>query len=103
MGLGSNHTKKRLPLRFLYAEEFDRIDDAFNREKQVQGWNRKKKEALMNGQQDLLSDLAIAYRDLRWLREPQPPDPPLKETSAETNSTEASKSPGNSDNRSIGA
>jgi putative endonuclease len=46
-GLGAHHTAKRLPVRLVYCEEYDRIDDAFYREKQVQGWSRKKKEALM--------------------------------------------------------
>ena len=46
-GLGANHTAKRLPVKLAYCEEYDRIDDAFFREKQVQGWSRKKKEALM--------------------------------------------------------
>lgn len=48
-GQGSNHTKTRLPVKLVYVEEFERIDQAFYREKQVQGWNRKKKEALING------------------------------------------------------
>lgn len=47
-GEGANHTKKRLPVKLVYYEEFQRIDEAFNREKQVQGWSRKKKEALIN-------------------------------------------------------
>jgi putative endonuclease len=57
-GNGSIHTKKRLPISLLYYEEYDRIDHAFYREKQVQGWSRKKKEALMDGEVQLLSDLA---------------------------------------------
>ncbi len=65
LGEGSNHTKKRLPIRLIYFEEYDRIDLAFYREKQVQGWSRRKKEALINGEQELLPTLAIAYRDLR--------------------------------------
>lgn len=63
-GEGSNHTKKRLPVRLIYFEEYERIDLAFYREKQVQGWNRKKKEALINGSPELLPQLAIAYRDM---------------------------------------
>ena len=47
-GTGANHTKKHLPVKLLYYEEFQRIDEAFYREKQVQGWSRKKKEALIN-------------------------------------------------------
>jgi putative endonuclease len=57
-GEGANHTKKRLPVKLVYFEEFQRIDEAFNREKQVQGWNRKKKEALINSIFDDLHCLA---------------------------------------------
>jgi putative endonuclease len=63
-GEGANHTKKRLPVKLVYYEEYPRIDDAFYREKQVQGWSRKKKEALIKGEFDQLPELAIAYRDL---------------------------------------
>ena len=53
-GEGANHTKKRLPVKLVYYEVYDRIDEAFYREKQVQGWSRKKKEALIeNKPQDL--------------------------------------------------
>jgi putative endonuclease len=64
-GKGANHTKKRLPVTLVYTEEFQRIDEAFYREKQVQGWSRKKKEALINGQHDKLPKLSMAYRDLK--------------------------------------
>ncbi len=64
-GDGANHTKKRLPVTLVYYEEYARIDEAFYREKQVQGWSRKKKEALINGNPELLPQLAIAYRDLK--------------------------------------
>lgn len=57
-GEGANHTKKRLPVKLVYFEEFNRIDEAFYREKQVQGWNRAKKEALINSKQELLNSLA---------------------------------------------
>lgn len=63
-GLGAKHTKKRLPLKLVYLEEFQRVQDAFYREKQVQGWNRKKKEALICGRFNKLPELSIAYRDL---------------------------------------
>ncbi len=46
-GEGANFTKKHLPVELVYFEEFQRIDEAFYREKQVQGWSRKKKEALI--------------------------------------------------------
>lgn len=47
IGEGSNYTKKRLPVELVYFEKFNRIDFAFNREKQIQGWSRRKKEALI--------------------------------------------------------
>ena len=64
-GEGANHTKKYLPVTLVYYEEYQRVEDAFYREKQVQGWSRKKKEALINGDHNLLPELAIAYRDLK--------------------------------------
>jgi putative endonuclease len=56
-GEGSIRTKTRLPVKLIYSEEFERIDDTFYREKQVQGWSRKKKEALIAGDFDKLSHL----------------------------------------------
>jgi putative endonuclease len=60
-GEGANHTKKRLPVKLVYYEFFQRIQDAFYREKQVQGWSRKKKEALIRGKPELLKELARNY------------------------------------------
>lgn len=57
-GKGANHTKKHLPVKLVYFEQYFRIDKAFEREKQIQGWTRKKKEALINGQPDLLPELS---------------------------------------------
>lgn len=62
-GEGANHTKKHLPVKLLYFEIYKRIDEAFYREKQVQGWSRKKKEALINSKHEQLPELAMAYRD----------------------------------------
>ncbi len=56
-GSGANHTKKRLPVRLIYVEEYKSIGKAFSREKQIQGWSREKKEALMNGEFAKLSGL----------------------------------------------
>jgi len=57
-GEGANFTKKRLPVELVYFEEFQRIDEAFYREKQIQGWSRKKKEALIHNFPELLNKLA---------------------------------------------
>lgn len=57
-GKGANHTKKRLPVKLVYVEEYQRIDTAFYREKQIQGWKREKKEALIEGRLGDLNGLA---------------------------------------------
>jgi putative endonuclease len=57
-GNGANHTQKRLPVKLVYFEEFRRIDKAFEREIQVKGWSREKKEALIYGYPEKLHDLS---------------------------------------------
>ena len=57
-GEGAKYTRKKLPLKLVYMEEFSRIDEAYYREKQVQGWSRKKKQALISGDFDKLPGLA---------------------------------------------
>ena len=63
-GLGAKHTKKHGPIELVYFEKFDCISKAFYREKQVQGWSRRKKNSLINGELSLLKEMSIAYRDL---------------------------------------
>lgn len=67
-GEGANHTKKHPPVKLVYFEEYPRIDYAFYREKQIQGWSRKKKEALISGKLEQLPEYAKAYRDLKDIK-----------------------------------
>ncbi len=62
-GEGANFTRKNLPVELVYYEEHQRIDQAFYREKQIQGWSRKKKEALIKGEFDKLPGLSKNYTD----------------------------------------
>ena len=62
-GEGSNYTSDRLPVELIYTEEFRRIEDAFEREKQVQKWSHKKKEALMEGNIKQLRLLSRNYTE----------------------------------------
>ncbi len=57
-GLGASHTRKRLPVRLVYTEAYSMVKFAYHREKQVQGWGRKKKKALIEGLLDNLPELA---------------------------------------------
>ena len=62
-GEGSNFTRKHLPIKLVYYEEYASIEDAFLREKQVQGWSRKKKEALINDMMEELPYLSRNYKE----------------------------------------
>ena len=57
-GKGAKYTSGRLPVELVYCEEYERVDEAYYREKQVQGWRREKREALINGAPELLPTLA---------------------------------------------
>ncbi|AWW30749.1 GIY-YIG nuclease family protein [Echinicola strongylocentroti] len=57
-GFGANFTRKYLPVELVYFEEYARVDQAFYREKQIQGWGRSKKIALINGDLDKLHNLS---------------------------------------------
>jgi putative endonuclease len=65
-GQGANHTARHLPVKLVYVEEGDRIEDAYFREKQVQGWSRKKKQALIAGDSNALHRLAECRNDTHW-------------------------------------
>jgi putative endonuclease len=67
-GIGANYTCERLPVTLVYFEEYDRIDHAFYREKQVQGWGRKKKEALIFGETEKLNQLAECKNETHYRR-----------------------------------
>jgi putative endonuclease len=51
-------TKKYNCDRLVYFEEFGEIDQALSREKQIKGWSRAKKDALIDKQNPERKDLA---------------------------------------------
>jgi putative endonuclease len=57
-GVGARYTSRRLPVELAFAHETERIEDAFALEKQIQGWSRAKREALIDGRFDLLEGLS---------------------------------------------
>ena len=48
-GLGAACTRHRRPVKVVWSAQFDRVDEAFAYEKRVQGWSRRKREALISG------------------------------------------------------
>ena len=57
-GIIKGYTSKRLPVRLVFSERLTDINQAIRFEKQIKGWNRKKKEALINRDIDLLVQLS---------------------------------------------
>jgi putative endonuclease len=51
-------TSLRRPVDLVFHQEFERITDAISAERQVKGWRRAKKEALIAGNYALLPELA---------------------------------------------
>ena len=60
-GTYEGYTCSRRPVRLVFCYETAAIDDAFQLERQIKGWSRAKKEALIAGQYDLLPTLARCY------------------------------------------
>jgi putative endonuclease len=58
LGLGSNYTRKHLPVKLVFYQEFSRIDEAFERECQIKKWTSKKKKALINSDKTSLKELS---------------------------------------------
>lgn len=57
-GTFDGYTAKRRPVVLVFSQWFDRITDAIAAERQVKGWSRAKKEALIRGDFDQLRALA---------------------------------------------
>ena len=57
-GTYGGYTSTRRPVTLVFSQWFERITDAIAAERQVKGWSRAKKEALMRGDFDALRVLA---------------------------------------------
>jgi putative endonuclease len=70
----ARYTIKRRPVVLVYAEEVERIDEAYRRERQLHGWSHSKKQALIDGRLD----------DLRELSRPRGGDPSTSSRTGES-------------------
>lgn len=57
-GAFGGYTSKRLPVELVWAEHFLDITDAIAVERQIKGWSRAKKEALIQGDFTLIRRLS---------------------------------------------
>ena len=53
-----SYTARRRPLKLVFYQSFDQIDDAIEAEKQIKKWSVAKKRALINSDFDLLPELS---------------------------------------------
>lgn len=58
MGTYGGYTSKRRPVTLVWAEHFLNITDAIGVERQIKGWSRAKKEALIRGDYGAIQLLA---------------------------------------------
>ena len=65
MGTAGSYTARRRPVELVWAQESERVDDAYVLEMMIKGWRRAKKIALIDGRLDDLPDLSRAgsHRD----------------------------------------
>src|SRR5258708_13769602 len=68
------YTLTRRPVTLVWHQHFDRITDAIAAERQLKGWSRAKKEALIRGHFATLRELAFRWKEERGLP-PQPSTP----------------------------
>jgi len=57
-GKYSGYTASRRPVALVWSQHFANITDAIAVERQIKGWSRRKKEALMQGDYEALKSLA---------------------------------------------
>ncbi len=59
------YTSKRLPVKLVYSNRFADVNEAIRAEKQIKGWSRAKKEALIQSNFDSLVELSKSKKKLR--------------------------------------
>ncbi|MBN2008269.1 GIY-YIG nuclease family protein [candidate division KSB1 bacterium] len=57
-GVFKGYTSSRLPVKLIYSQVFSTYLEAINAERQIKGWSRAKKQALIRWDFELLHHLA---------------------------------------------
>ena len=71
IGYFGGYTATRRPVALVFQQDFARIEDAIAAERQVKGWRRAKKEALIRGEFDALRELAARHTSFDKIRPTQ--------------------------------
>jgi len=69
-GTYDGYTAYRRPVKLVFQQSFERIEDAISAERQIKGWRRENKEALIRGDYPVLP--LLASRAKRAEIEPSP-------------------------------
>jgi len=64
-GLIEGYTRKRRPVAMVWSQDFPERDQAFRAERQIKGWSRAKKEALIRGDWDAIHLFSLRTPVLR--------------------------------------
>lgn len=59
----SAYTYSRRPVKLVWSEYYNDVNQAIEKEKQLKGWSRKKKQALVDGDFDLLVHLSKSKKN----------------------------------------
>ncbi len=70
-GFFGGYTSKRLPVELVWSQDFPSEHEAFMTERQIKGWSRAKKEALIRGDWDGLHEIVKLERKTREARKRQ--------------------------------
>jgi putative endonuclease len=65
------YTYQRLPVELVFYCEFNEVNQAIAFEKQVKGWSRKKKEAIIAENWDALKPLSECKNNTHWREKPE--------------------------------
>ena len=57
-GATEGYTLSRRPVELVFSDQFSTRQEAFHRERQIKGWSRARKEALIKGDWDGLVELS---------------------------------------------
>jgi putative endonuclease len=86
-GTFDGYTARRRPVTPAFQQHFARIEDAVSAERQVKGWRREKKEALLRGDLSALPELSRRGARRRVLRDGVLRTPPQHEVDDATPTT----------------
>lgn len=71
-GFYGGYTMSQRPVELVWSQDFDRVTDAIAAERQLKGWSRSKKDALIAGDLNLLRTLSKRGAEARAVEESKP-------------------------------